>query len=789
MRIVFLACLFLFGSMAPAAAAPGKRLALVIGESRYANFRTLANPAPDARSMAALLSAHGFEVISCGGKEPGCFDLDRAGLLAALDKLKARAAGADLALVFYAGHGVASEEGNILAPIDADVVCETGAIAQGVPVERLMQAAAPARYKFLVLDACRDNPLREVCPGLKGKKLSFARIEAGAMEGLLLVTSTQFGQQALDGVQGAHSPFAAALLAALSKSPNVYFEQVMNEAARATYDEAQKIAPGYLQIPGRVVGGAAPQDCLAGEACVGDTRMAALSAENERLAADASGVRAILADEEQARRKPYTFEERKARVAQIEATLASIGKSADPLRQEGSRLINEGNVAGGQAKLDQALDADEKAIAEAERVAAERRKAAAQGARDLAVLAKGRDTLKAVAYYRRATKFDPSDPGTWRNLGDAAVEAGRTDEAKAAFEQAAQKARAGNDSRNEYWGLLGLGDIALAQGNLTGALSPYKSGIKIAEAVARADPNNAGWQRDLSVSYNKVGDVLVAQGNLPEALKSFKDSLAIADRLAKADPNNAGWQRDLSVSYEKVGGVLMAEGNLPEALKSFKDSLAIRDRLAKADPNNAGWQRDLSVSYNKVGDVLVDQGNLPEALKSFKDSLAIADRLAKADPNNAGWQRDLSVSYNKVGGVLVDQGNLPQALKSFKDSLAIADRLAKADPNNAGWQYDLDISNERVGSVQMAQGDLAAALRSYETKRAIISRLAKSDPNNAGWQRDLSVSYEKVGDVLVAQGNLPEALKSFKDSLAICRPPRQGRPQQRRVAARSVGLL
>ena len=119
------------------------------------------------------------------------------------------------------------------------------------------------------------------------------------------------------------------------------------------------------------------------------------------------------------------------------------------------------------------------------------------------------------------------------------------------------------------------------------------------------------------------------------------------ERLAKADPSNAGWQRDLSVSYDKVGDVLVAQGNLTEALKSFRDGLAIRERLAKADPDNAGWQRDLSVSYNKVGDVLVAQGNLTEALKSFHDGLAISERLAKADPSNAGWQRDLTVSYEQ----------------------------------------------------------------------------------------------------------------------------------------------
>ena len=93
----------------------------------------------------------------------------------------------------------------------------------------------------------------------------------------------------------------------------------------------------------------------------------------------------------------------------------------------------------------------------------------------------------------------------------------------------------------------------------------------------------------------------VAQGNLPAALTSYQASLAIRDRLAKSDPANAGWQRDLSVSYEKVGNVRVAQGNLPEALTPYQASLAIADRLAKSDPDNAGFQNDLSLSYDRVG--------------------------------------------------------------------------------------------------------------------------------------------------------------------------------------------
>ena len=70
-------------------------------------------------------------------------------------------------------------------------------------------------------------------------------------------------------------------------------------------------------------------------------------------------------------------------------------------------------------------------------------------------------------------------------------------------------------------------------------------------AWSKTNPENAGWQHNLSVSYSKIGDVLMAQGNLAEALKSYRDGLAVADRLAKSDPENADWQRDLSTFIQQ----------------------------------------------------------------------------------------------------------------------------------------------------------------------------------------------------------------------------------------------
>src|SRR5262245_62159355 len=82
------------------------RVALVVGNDAYRSLSPLANPGADARALARVLAANGFEVLSCDGKEPGCFDLTREGLQDALEVLADKAKGKELALVFFSGHGM-----------------------------------------------------------------------------------------------------------------------------------------------------------------------------------------------------------------------------------------------------------------------------------------------------------------------------------------------------------------------------------------------------------------------------------------------------------------------------------------------------------------------------------------------------------------------------------------------------------------------------------------------------------------------------------------------------------
>ena len=134
----------------------------------------------------------------------------------------------------------------------------------------------------------------------------------------------------------------------------------------------------------------------------------------------------------------------------------------------------------------------------------------------------------------------------------------------------------------------------------------------------------------------------------------YQDALNITEHLASRDPENAGWQRDLSVCHEKMGDIAVAQGNLAQAETSYQAGLEIRKHLASRNPDNADWQHDLSVSHGKIGDIALAQENLPQAETSYQAALEIADRLASRDPDNVGWQRDLAFSYAKLAGISED---------------------------------------------------------------------------------------------------------------------------------------
>jgi tetratricopeptide (TPR) repeat protein len=203
--------------------------------------------------------------------------------------------------------------------------------------------------------------------------------------------------------------------------------------------------------------------------------------------------------------------------------------------------------------------------------------------------------------------------------------------------------------------------------------------------------DKSGWWAPFFVASAAIGGVLFLLGGtlfgvlfvLPTLHLAFKRGTNGHNRFGPDPGGNAGWQRALSVSYNKVGDVQRAQGTLPEALKSYRDSLAIADRLAKADPGNAGLQRDLAVSNERLGDIYARQGQTQEAVASFKGALAAYNELLRRNPGDVQSRVFSVVPLWRLGELKGKDGrsDLEAALAILKP-LAAANRL---DANRRGW--------------------------------------------------------------------------------------------------------
>src|SRR6266704_4776033 len=130
-----------------------KRVALVLGNSNYQNVAPLANPVNDSAKIASTLKDAGFDVVDSRR------DLPAAETRRALRDFADRARDADIAVVYYAGHGIEVDGANYLIPVDAKLERDTDISDETLSLDRILIAIEPAKkLRLVILDACRDNP-------------------------------------------------------------------------------------------------------------------------------------------------------------------------------------------------------------------------------------------------------------------------------------------------------------------------------------------------------------------------------------------------------------------------------------------------------------------------------------------------------------------------------------------------------------------------------------------------------------------------------------------------------
>ena len=226
-----------------------------------------------------------------------------------------------------------------------------------------------------------------------------------------------------------------------------------------------------------------------------------------------------------------------------------------------------------------------------------------------------------------------------------------------------------------------------------------------------------------STGYLRTGlvDWRAEHGDGKAALEHYRRALAIAEKLAAGHPERPDWQRDVSLSLERIANVLKDGGDGKAALEHYRRALAIAEKLAAGHPERPDWQRDVSLSLERIGDVLKDGGDGKAALEHYRRALAIREKLAADHPERPDWQRDVAIGNERLGDIHRGEGKVPEARKAFETALRIYDDLVRRNPDDVS-----SLVNSVVPHWRMSTLDPVQARRHLEQALSILKPLAAS---------------------------------------------------------------
>ncbi len=513
----------------------GKRVALVVGNSSYQNVAHLANPVNDAATLADTLKKANFDLVMPRN------DLGAVEFRRALREFGDKARDADIAVIYYAGHGLEVDGINYLIPVDAMLERDSDVYDEAIPLDRVLVAVEPAhQLRLVILDACRDNPFAKKMKRMVAQRAvgqGLAKVEPDRPN-TLIAFAARAGSTASDG-DSKNSPFASALaqhLATPGLDLRKAFGYVRDDVLKATNNRQEPFIYGSLGgddmmlVPAPKVAAPPPPPSDPNEPVRRDYELAERVGTKEAwdffLATYPKGFYSKLA---QLQRDKLAAEEKARTTAEEQARLAA----------EGAKAAEQAKAAAeAKAAEDARLAADKKKIEEEARVTeAERAKAAA--------LAKAAEDAKLAA--EKTKKAEEDKAARERAAAEkAAVQAKTAEDARIAAEKATQEriAKAQAEAEAAAAKARAAEEARAAQEARAAELQKALEAAKAAE----------GEQRAKLAAEAKAGN----DGKAPDGKSEGEKSIAIAalspaDKAGDSKPAADDIPRLLQSELRRVG--------------------------------------------------------------------------------------------------------------------------------------------------------------------------------------------------------------------------------------------
>lgn len=814
------ALLLVFVQLAAAQDKPLAGIALVIGQSKYEHLSALPNPANDAEAVDDLLSDLGFEVDMVR-------DADRRRLARALERFVEDAADADVAFIYYSGHGIEAGGENFLVPVDADATSLHDAGAKLVPVSAMLaELQTRVQVTIVLLDACRNNPFpagATITPPGSTDKVPVSTVGLGAPRGAatmkppgesgndgigaLLGFAASPGQPALDGEPGGNSPYATALLKHLSAG-GFAFSDVMTLVTEEVWmrTEAQQLPWTNSSLRRLLFFGGKVEDdgdelapvrgerrkLLLSMATVGDVerRQVAASAKASGVPMDAlfAMLGALGADvpedpdqlkkllDEQAERVRSLLSEREALTAS-DPEIARLAKLAADAVAEGALSAALGfhdRAKVRVSELDKTLDQTEASLRE------RRIESAAVYAASADTRALTYDYLGAAADFARAydqvERWDDRlalhyKQAEAKALSDQAFfhaddEAG--DKAVAAYESAARLTSA--ETAPEAWAdtRSGLAMTVWAQGERRAGTDGIERAASILRETIDA-PALAGLPVKRAQLQGDLALVLMTLGERQPGTDTLHRSVE-ATRAAMAEHTREAAPMEWARLQNHLGSTLFLLGQREQARASLEDAVvSFRAALDIWTPQNAplDWanaQNNLALTLGELGSRDPDSARLTEAAALLDEIFTVRTREF-APMHWAETHSNRGATLYHIGLRGSDLRPFEEAVRSFR--YALEEITEARDPLKwAGIEDNLGLLLSTMAERTGDRAQLDEAIAAFEAALKVRT-LDRVPLEWASTSNNLANAHFRYGDLTHEIAHFQRALPVYESVLAV----------------------
>jgi tetratricopeptide (TPR) repeat protein len=316
---------------------------------------------------------------------------------------------------------------------------------------------------------------------------------------------------------------------------------------------------------------------------------------------------------------------------------------------------------------------------------------------------------------------------------------------------------------------LSLSDALLEhRGRVAEGLTAAEEGLRIAQGLARAHPDDPECQRQLTEAYDGLGSAYQAKGEQDKALEVYGKQLAAAEEMLTARPTFTRYKLDRVYALCNVASPQYFLGRNAEGLATLQKAQDLADSLVKEHPTGIQFKKALSMTWSRRAIPLNALGRVPEALESIEKAASIREEVTRADPNDVDALRETAGGYYNVGLLNRNLGRVEAALAAYAKSLQLRERLAREHPDEPRFALDTASTLGNIASVEFERRRYKEARPSYERAVEILQKLTADHPDNPEFLNYLLRARQNLASTLTELGLTEKALELLRTAQEPC---------------------